>query len=158
MLPGYGMFPRLAAQGGSGYTFLCRIQPQGDSAMTRHTTIAAAVAAAVLAAAPAFAKDAPVSFKDDVQPILQAHCVMCHQPNGEGTAKSGLDMSTYAGLMKGTKLGPMIVAGDPLTSNLMVLIDGRADKSLQMPHGKKKLTICDRDIIRNWISQGAKDN
>jgi uncharacterized membrane protein len=124
--------------------------------MMRHTIAAAATLLVV--AAPAFAKEEPVSFKDDVQPILQAHCVMCHQPGAEGTAKSGLDMTTYAGLMKGTKLGPMIVAGDPLTSNLMVLIDGRADKSLQMPHGKKKLTTCDRDIIRRWIGQGAKDN
>lgn len=125
--------------------------------MTRHA-IAVAAAAAVLAAVPAFAKEPPVSFKDDVQPILQGHCVACHQPGAEGTVKSGLDLTSYAGLMKGTKLGPMVVAGDPLTSNLMVLIDGRADKSLQMPHGKRKLTICDRDIIRDWISQGARNN
>ncbi len=123
--------------------------------MTRHAFAVAAVA--VLAAVPALAQP-PVSFKDDVQPILQGHCVACHQPGGEGLAKSGLDLTSYAGLMKGTRLGPMVVAGDPLTSNLMVLIDGRADKSLQMPHGKRKLTICDRDIIRDWISQGAKNN
>jgi hypothetical protein len=27
-----------------------------------------------------------------------------------------------------------------------------------MPHGKTKLSICDRDAIREWIRQGAKDN
>jgi mono/diheme cytochrome c family protein len=118
----------------------------------------AAGALFALAAAPAFAKEEPVSFAEDVNPILQVRCLACHTPGAEGTEKSGLDLSTYAGVMKGTKHGPMIVAGEPLTSNLMVLIEGRADKSLQMPHGKKKLNSCDRDTIRRWIQQGAKDN
>ncbi|MGE5546914.1 MAG: c-type cytochrome domain-containing protein [Solirubrobacterales bacterium] len=120
-----------------------------------------ALAAGLLAvafAAPAFAKEEPVSFAEDVHPILKMRCVICHAPGLEGTEKSGLDLTTYEGVMKGTKHGSMIVPGDPLTSNLMVLIDGRADKSLQMPHGKKKLSSCDRELIRKWIKQGAKDN
>ncbi|CAA7614723.1 conserved exported hypothetical protein [Magnetospirillum sp. LM-5] len=120
---------------------------------------AAALAALALAvASPALAKEAPVSFSEDVHPILQVRCVACHQAGQDGFEKSGLDLTTYEGVMKGTKHGPMIVAGDPVTSNLMVLIDGKADKSLQMPHGKKKLTSCDRDLIRKWIKQGAQNN
>ncbi|MGE5503423.1 MAG: c-type cytochrome domain-containing protein [Actinomycetota bacterium] len=118
----------------------------------------AAGAALMLAAGAASAKEEPVSFSEDVHPILQMRCVACHSPGMEGTEKSGLDLTTYDGVMKGTKHGPMIVAGDPLTSNLMVLIEGRADKSLYMPHGKKKLSQCDRDLIRKWIKQGAKNN
>jgi len=118
----------------------------------------AAGLAVLLAAAAAQAKEPPVSFQEDVFPILQQRCVTCHQAGGLGLEKSGLDLTSYAGLMKGTKLGPMVQPGDPLTSNLMVMIEGRADKSIQMPHGKKKLTSCDRDIIRRWIQQGAKDN
>ncbi|MBI2240802.1 MAG: hypothetical protein HYU59_08370 [Magnetospirillum gryphiswaldense] len=116
--------------------------------------------AAVLAAfaTPALAKEEPVSFSEDIQPILQVRCTVCHQPGGDGLEKSGLDMTSYEGLMKGTKHGPMIVPGDPVTSNLVVLLDGKADKSLQMPHGKKKLSTCDRDLIRKWIKQGAKNN
>ncbi|CAA7622606.1 c-type cytochrome domain-containing protein [Magnetospirillum sp. UT-4] len=125
--------------------------------MTKIRTLAAA-ALAVALAAPAFAKEEPVSYSEDVSPILQIRCLACHQPGQEGTEKSGLDLSTYDGLMKGTKHGAMIVPGDPVTSNLMVLIDGKADKSLQMPHGKKKLSSCDRDMIRKWIKQGAKNN
>lgn len=120
-----------------------------------------AFAAAILAlglSSPAFAKEEPVSFAEDIHPILQIRCGTCHQPGGAGLEQSGLDMTTYEGLMKGTKHGPMIVPGDPVTSNLMVLIDGKADKSLQMPHGKKKLSSCDRDLIRKWIKQGAKKN
>lgn len=123
--------------------------------MKKSILLAATLAVFVV---PAFAKEAPVSFSEDIQPILQTRCTVCHQPGGDGLEKSGLDMTSYEGLMKGTKHGPMIVAGDPVTSNLMVLIDGKADKSLQMPHGKKKLTTCDRDLIRKWIKQGAKNN
>ncbi len=118
----------------------------------------ALAAALVLVAGVAAAKEEPVSFAEDVQPILQIRCATCHQKGAEGYEKSGFDLTSYDGLMKGTKLGPMVVPGDPLTSNLMVLIDGRSDKSIQMPHGKKKLSQCDRDLIRRWIKQGAKNN
>ncbi|MGE5477028.1 MAG: c-type cytochrome domain-containing protein [Bacteroidales bacterium] len=118
-----------------------------------------AAAGFVLAVAtPAMAKEEPVSFADDVKPILDLRCTMCHTPGQPGTEASGLDLSNYDTTMKGTKHGPMIVAGDPVSSNLMRLIDGKADKSLQMPHGKKKLSSCDRETIRKWIKQGAKNN
>lgn len=118
----------------------------------------AATAIALATATPAFAKEEPISFAEDVQPILQQRCAMCHQTGAEGFVKSGFDLTSYEGLMKGTKHGAMITPGDPVTSNLMVLIEGKADKSLQMPHGKKKLSSCDRDLIRKWIKQGAKNN
>src|SRR5665811_204290 len=47
------------------------------------------------------------SFREDVVPILKGRCESCHQPNGEGTQKSGLDLTSYAGIMKGTKFGPV---------------------------------------------------
>ena len=53
------------------------------------------------------------SFKEDVMPIFVGRCVSCHQPGGEGYVKSGLDLTSYAGVMKGTKFGPMIIPGDP---------------------------------------------
>ena len=99
-----------------------------------------------------------MSFAEDVVPILKGRCESCHQPNGQGTQASGLDLTTYAGLMKGTKFGPMIIPGDPESSNLMLLLDWRADPALRMPHGKKQLSSCDRNAIRSWIREGAKDN
>ncbi len=110
------------------------------------------------AAAKSPQKPTNVSFQEDVFPILQAHCAGCHAPGGDGYEKSGLDLRSYEGLMKGTKFGPIVVPGDTQTSNLLVLLDGRADKSLQMPHGKKRLTTCDRDLIRSWIHEGARNN
>ena len=104
------------------------------------------------------AQTAKMSFAEDVMPIFRGRCVGCHQPSGEGTEKSGLDLTSYAGLMKGTNHGPMVIAGDPNSSNLMWLLDWRASPELRMPHGKKKLSTCDRDTIRAWIREGAKNN
>jgi mono/diheme cytochrome c family protein len=98
------------------------------------------------------------SVREDVVPIFKGRCEGCHQPGGEGTQKSGLDLTSYAGIMKGTKFGPMIIPGDPESSNLMLLLDWRASPELRMPHGKKQLSSCDRNDIRAWIREGAKDN
>jgi len=61
--------------------------------------------------------------------------------------------------MKGTRNGPMVIAGDVEGSNLVVLIEGRADPSIRMPHGKKDpVAKADIQTIRRWIGQGAKNN
>jgi hypothetical protein len=99
-----------------------------------------------------------MSFREDVVPIFKGRCESCHQPGGEGAQKSGLDLTSYAGVMKGTKFGPMVIPGDPESSNLMLLLDWRASPQLRMPHGKKQLSSCDRNAIRAWIREGAKDN
>jgi mono/diheme cytochrome c family protein len=104
------------------------------------------------------AAETQVTFSEDVFPIFKGRCANCHQPGAEGFEKSGLDLTSYAGVMKGTKFGAMVIARDPDGSNLMWLLDWRAKPELRMPHGKKKLSICDRDAIRIWIRQGAKDN
>jgi mono/diheme cytochrome c family protein len=98
------------------------------------------------------------SFAEDVFPIFKGRCISCHQPGGAGFEKSGLDLSTYEGVMKGTKLGKMVIPGDPESSNLMWLLDWRASPELRMPHSKKKLSVCDRDAIRAWIREGAPNN
>ena len=99
-----------------------------------------------------------MSFQDDVMPIFVGRCISCHSPNAQGTQASGLDLTNYASLMKGTKFGPMVIPGDPESSNLMLLLDWRADPKLRMPLGKKQLSADDRNAIRSWIREGAKDN
>jgi mono/diheme cytochrome c family protein len=130
--------------------------------------VVAAVAMALTTSSPAYCQAAPKakaqtsqskkSFREDVVPILKGRCESCHQSGGEGTQKSGLDLTSYAGLMKGTKFGPMVIPGDPESSNLMLLLDWRASPELRMPHGKRQLSSCDRNDIRAWIREGAKDN
>ena len=104
----------------------------------------------------ACAQRAKTSFAEDVVPILKGYCVSCHQPGGEGYSASGLDLTSYDGLMKGTKFGPMVIPGHPDDSNIIVLIDGKA--KVRMPFGHKALPSCLRDNIYGWIFQGAKNN
>jgi len=99
-----------------------------------------------------------VSFSEDVLPLLKFRCSSCHQPGGEGYEQSGLDLTSYEGVMKGTKFGPMVIPGNPEASNLMRLLDWRVSAEIRMPHGKKQLSTCDRDSIRTWIFDGAKNN
>ncbi len=100
-----------------------------------------------------------VSYSRDVQPILQANCLSCHHKGGAGYEASGFSMESYDDLMKGTRNGPMILAGDSQGSNLLVLMEGRADPSIKMPHGKgKSVSQADIDTIRRWIEQGAQKN
>ena len=100
-----------------------------------------------------------VSFSQDVNPIFDQHCIECHQAGGEGTAASGFSMDSYENVIKGTRNGPMVIAGDVEGSNLLVLMEGRADPSISMPHGQQK-SVPKKDIetVRQWIGQGAKNN
>ena len=104
----------------------------------------------------ACAQQAKMSFAEDIAPILKGWCVSCHQPGGEGLKESALDLTSYEGLMKGTKFGPMIIPGQPDNSNLIVLIEGNA--KIRMPFGHKALPNCLRSNIWSWIFQGAKNN
>ena len=99
-----------------------------------------------------------ISYSNDVKPILDQHCLECHTAEGAGTLASGFNMANYEDLMKGTKFGPMVIANDPEGSNLLVLIEGRADPSISMPHGKKSIPAQDIQTIRSWVQQGAKNN
>jgi len=119
----------------------------------------ALAAGALLAGLAGCSLDAQVSYSRDVEPILEANCLVCHQPGGAGYEASGFSMETYESLLKGTKFGPMIVPGDSAASNMIVLMEGRADPSISMPHGRAEpLSKVDIDTIRHWIDQGAKKN
>jgi hypothetical protein len=97
-----------------------------------------------------------MSFSEDIVPILKGYCVSCHQPGAQGYEQSALDLTSYAGLMKGTKFGPMVIPGQPDNSNLYVLITGQA--KVTMPFGHKQIPNCLQQIVFGWIFQGAKDD
>jgi hypothetical protein len=120
--------------------------------------VGVATSVGILNAPNACAAEEIVSFKEDILPLFKWRCASCHEPGGAGYEKSGLDLTSYAGVMKGTKFGAMVVPREPESSNLMLLLDWRAAPALRMPHGKKQLSSCDRSTIRTWIRQGAKDN
>ncbi len=118
--------------------------------------LAAGVAMALLAGCTS--EGAP-SFSQDVKPVLDQYCLSCHVPGGQGYEASGLSMVSYEALMQGATNGPMVVAGDSLGSNLVVLMEGRADPSIYMPKGShEKVPQAQIDRIKAWIDEGAKNN
>ncbi len=106
----------------------------------------------------ASATAAQVGFKEDLFPIIKLRCLECHQPGGTGYEKSGLDLRTYEGLMKGTKFGSVVTAGHALESSLLAVIDRRTSSEIWMPHKKKQLSKCERQAFRFWVMQGARNN
>ena len=107
-----------------------------------------------------------VSFKDDVLPILNYNCAVCHDGKGEGPQASGFVLLTYDDLLKDTKLGPAVVPGDSSASPLYLMIDHRIDPMMQMPPHHNTPTDTNLgplsrhtiDTIATWIEQGAKNN
>ncbi len=131
----------------------------------KQITLASVVVGAVVLAGSAVvltpstqvcAQTGTISYAEDITPIFKGWCVSCHEPGGQGFNESGLDLTTYEGLMKGTKLGPMVLPGKPDESNLVVLING--DAKVRMPFNHKPLPSCLRQQIWSWIFQGARDN
>ena len=99
-----------------------------------------------------------VSYSEQVQPIIETRCVECHQPGASGHEASGLDMTSHASLMQGTRHGPIVEPGEPMNSVLNQLIEGRADPSIAMPHGRNRLPDSEIAVLRTWVAQGARDN
>ena len=77
-----------------------------------------------------------ISFKADVQPVIAQYCLECHGDGGKGTQASGLLMTSHDSLMKGTRFGSIIKPGDSLSSVLIMLVEGRANPAIKMPHSK----------------------
>ncbi len=114
----------------------------------------AAVAAALLAGC----SPSGVSYSKDVQPILAKNCSECHASGKKGFEASGLDTTSYQTLMKGGKFGALVKPGDALSSTLNMLVEGRAHASIQMPHGREKLSDKEIETLKVWVNEGAKNN
>jgi uncharacterized membrane protein len=118
-----------------------------------------AFATVVLLAAAACDRTPTVSYQKDVVPILDKHCKSCHMPGQAGYVVSGFELESYETLMEGTQFGPVVLPGDPLTSVLVMLIEGRVDPALKMPHGNATTPTKEEILtIRRWVEQGAKNN
>jgi hypothetical protein len=109
----------------------------------------------------------PASFNKDINPILVANCLSCHDGSGEGSATSGFSVKTYNSVMKGTKYGPVVVPGSSDSSTLYRMVAHKVDPKIQMPphhdealaKGREDaLTPRQIEFIKKWIDQGAKNN
>ena len=122
----------------------------------------------------------PVSFKDDVAPLLAANCALaaCHSAK-----ESNLNFhityepeQIYSELMKTSPTcasSKFVVPGAPAESMVMLKMDNEQDKlpaectsarRSEMPpgdppkSGNALMAKKDRDVVRRWIAQGAKNN
>jgi len=92
----------------------------------------------------------PLSFAADVAPVLQKHCIRCH--NDDDTS-GGLRLDSYEWAMRGGDRGPAIVARNPSQSVLFQKVI-RKDRPSMPP--RKVLPAAEVKIIRTWIQTGAR--
>jgi hypothetical protein len=91
-----------------------------------------------------------LTYEKDILPIMQRSCVSCH---GGTKKRGGLDLRTFAALVRGGDSGTGIRPGKPDDSSLLEsIVSGR------MPPGRGKLTPAEKQLIRDWIASGAKSN
>ncbi len=93
---------------------------------------------------------APVSFSQDVLPVLTSECGSCH--GGQG----GLWLTTFEQVMVGGTSGPVVVPGQPDQSSLYLRVTGQ--QTPQMPLNAAALSQAQINAIKGWISEGAPKN
>ncbi|MBX3398638.1 MAG: hypothetical protein KF873_07860 [Gemmataceae bacterium] len=116
--------------------------------------VAAALLLLLFAPAPsASAADKPVSFINDVAPILKENCFACH----DAKKRSGkYDMTTIEKMLAGGSDGEPIVVGKPDESEFHTLIVTKDERRMP-PRDKGEAVPKDKaEIIRRWIAEGAK--
>ena len=129
------------------------------STRTRLAMLGAATFA-VLGAGAALAAETPKApeFKQDVLPILDAHCGQCHTPGQIGYQAIGLDLTNYHGVMSGSRQGKAVIPSQPQMSPLVKVLNFNQDKYPHMPANQHELDKQDVNTISAWIAAGAKDN
>src|SRR5262249_36255329 len=97
----------------------------------------------------------PVSFIDDVAPILKESCFGCH---GAKNPKGKLDMTRYEAFRKGGSHDDPIVDGKPDESYLMLVLTAPHNDKKRMPpvDSGDALPKAKIDLIARWIKEGAK--
>ncbi len=88
---------------------------------------------------------AVVTWKTAIEPLFQQKCTMCH---GQA-AIAGLNLSSFADLMKGGQTGPVMVPGDSANS-LLVQIQ-------QTGNHRGQLTPEELALLIEWINAGAPE-
>ena len=103
----------------------------------------------LVAAGEAVYAESP-NFEDHVLPIFKEHCNGCHNPD---KFKADLDLTTYAGVLKGSSGGEVVKAGVPDTSWIYETITHAEDVE-PMPPKKPKIADAQIEVIHQWIAGG----
>jgi hypothetical protein len=78
---------------------------------------------------PPAATETGVTFDKDIAPILKVSCVRCH---GAERPRAQLRLDSLDGVLKGTKDGPILTAGDSANSQLVKAVS-QLDPKIAMP-------------------------
>lgn len=96
----------------------------------------------------------PISYNEDVRPILNKKCLACH---GGVRRKGGLSLLFRTAALDTLESGKRaIVPGEPGESEIMRRITHPDPSERMPPEGKKPLKQTEIQEIRRWIAQGAK--
>ncbi len=87
-------------------------------------------------------------FETDILPLLTAKCGKCHN---EKTRKAELDLSSFAGVMRGSESGAVITPHKPEESSLYEMVH----EGYMPPEEKDALAKADVEKIHHWIADGA---
>ena len=102
------------------------------------------VTAGPLAAAP--------DFIHEVAPILSKKCIECHT---EAKKKGGFSMNTEEAFRHGSENGPVVDEANPAKSLILEVIS-TDDEDLRMPPKGKPLDERQVEVIKAWVTAGAK--
>jgi hypothetical protein len=95
----------------------------------------------------------PVSFIQDVAPILKENCFACHNSK---KSNGKYDMTTFEKLMAGGSGGEAVVPGKLDDSDLHALMVTKEDRRMP-PREKGEAVPAEKAaIVAEWIQQGAK--
>jgi len=103
--------------------------------------------------AQAPAAKGPVSFINDVAPILKENCFACHDAKKR---KGKLDMTTFEGLLKGGEHDDDVMPGKPDESHIMDLITAKGALRMPPKDSGEPLRAEKIAVIERWIKEGAK--
>ncbi|GAA5505690.1 WD40 repeat domain-containing protein [Novipirellula caenicola] len=92
-----------------------------------------------------------VDFVSDVLPILNKHCVGCHNADD---SEGGLRLDDHAALLDGGDTGLAVTAGAATSSRMLLMIKGEIDPVMP-PEGEPGLNADQIETIAAWIDQGA---
>ena len=97
----------------------------------------------------------PVSYKDDLLPLLKARCFECHSGD---KPKDGVGFDHMDELIKKEGKRAVVMKGDPTKSTLFTTIMRGDDSKKRMPPPKEgpRLTPEQAGIIQAWIKEGAR--
>jgi len=118
--------------------------------------------ATIVAAVATTAAEETVDFKKNIWPIIEENCLKCHKApytDEKGKLKEpkkGLRFDTPEMIMKGSEDGVVIVAGKPEESKFYTSVALAPDHDDIMPPKGDPLTKEQIELIKKWISSGAK--